>query len=320
MADTARLSLPLIAAEQALKHVTHNEAIQALDALVQLVVEELAVVTPPEVPSLGQCFEVGAAASGGWTGKDGQLATWTEGGWRYAVPYEGWVLWDKNTGAAYVFLGGTWTLLSGTIGSLQNLSLLGVNAGADANNKLSVRSNAALFNGLESGAGGTGDIRLTLNRETVLDTASLVFQSGFSGRAEIGLAGSDDISFKVSPDGSAFFTGITIDKDNGFVTLNKLFGSEPSFPTISSGVLTVETSNAVPAPESGTTDTIDTIAGGFDGAILILTGTAGNTLTFSDGVGNLKLGSTRVLDNFEDSLMLVKRGADWIELSFADNG
>jgi hypothetical protein len=37
-------------------------------------------------------------------------------------------------------------------------------------------------------------------------------------------------------------------------------------------------------------------------------------------VGNLKLGGNRVLDNFEDSLLLVRRGADWIELSFSNNG
>ncbi len=50
-----------------------------------------------------------------------------------------------------------------------------------------------------------------------------------------------------------------------------------------------------------------------------MTGTAGNVLTFRDGTGNLKLGNDRVLDAFEDALMLVRRGSDWIELSFSDN-
>lgn len=320
MVDTARLNLPLIAAEQALKHITHNEAITALDALVQLVVEELDVTAPPGSPAVGESYEIGVGATGDWAGMDGQLATWSNSGWRFATPSEGWLLWDKNTGGAYVHVSAAWVAFSGTLGAVQNLSLLGVNVTADTTNKLAVRSNAALFTALDSGSGGTGDIRLTLNRETGSDTASFVFQSGFSGRAEIGIAGSDDFSFKVSPDGSVFYTGITIDKDNGFVTLNTLFGSQPSFPTVASGVLSVATSYAIPAPESGVVDTIDTISGGFDGAILILTGTAGDTLTFSDGAGNLKLGGARVLNNFEDSLMLVKRGSDWIELSFANNG
>ena len=39
---SANLSLPLLMPAQAQKHVTHNEALQVLDALVQLVVQELA--------------------------------------------------------------------------------------------------------------------------------------------------------------------------------------------------------------------------------------------------------------------------------------
>jgi len=320
MADTARLNLPLIAPEQAQKHITHNEAITALDALVQLVVEARDLTAPPAEPVAGQSFIIGAAASGAWTGRDGELASWTGAGWRYATPAEGWRLWDRASAGIFVFQGGKWTALLATLGALQNLPLLGVNTSADANNRLAVRANAVLLTGLESGAGGSGDIRLVLNRETGTDTATFVFQSGFSGRAEIGLAGNDDFAFKVSPDGSAFFTGMTIDKDNGFVTFNQLFGSAPSYPTIAGGVLHVATSYAIPAPESGTAATIDTITGGFDGAVLILTGTFGNTLTFADGAGNLKLGAARVLNNFEDSLMLVKRGGDWIELAFASNG
>jgi hypothetical protein len=57
------------------------------------------------------------------------------------------------------------------------------------------------------------------------DTASVLFQTGFSGRAEMGLAGSDDYSFKVSPDGSSWFDAIVIDGTNG----------EVSFPNTSIG-------------------------------------------------------------------------------------
>lgn len=93
-----------------------------------------------------------------------------------------------------------------------------------------------------------------------------------------------------------------------------------SFPTVSGGVLAVTTSYAVPAPETGITDDIDSIVGGYDGTVLVLSGTAGNTLTINDG-GTLKLGAvTRVLDNFDDTLTLIKRGTDWLELSFSDNG
>lgn len=319
MVETARLNLPLIAPEQALKHITHNEAVQALDTLVHLVVEELGRNDPPAAPIAGQSYDIGVAPTGDWTGRAGQLAAWTDGGWRFLLPDEGWLAWDKNTGTAYVHAGSGWVALADGLGPLQNMGLLGVNTVADTTNRLAVRSNAVLLTALENAAGGNGDARLSLNRESGADTASMVFQTGYSARAEIGLAGADDFSVKVSPDGTVFHTGMTIDKDSGFITLNQMFGAEPSFPVVSSGVLAVSTSYIVPTPETGVADTIDTITGGFDGALLVVTGTAGITLTFANGTGNLKLGTARVLDGFEDSLMLVKRGADWIEISYADN-
>ncbi len=320
MADTPRLDLPLIAGEQALKHVTHNEALAALDAIVHLSVEELAVTSPPGSPSEGMAYDVGPSATGDWSGEDGKIAVWSESGWRFMQPAEGWILWDKDSAGFFVYLSSTWTELPSTMSAVQNLDLLGVNTTADATNKFAVRTNAILLTALEIAAAGTGDMRAVLNKEAAGNAASFVFQSAYSGRAEIGLIGDNDFAFKVSPDGSAFETGITIDKDNGYVTLNKVFGSEPSFPTIAGGVLDISTSYCVPAPETGVADTVDTISGGFDGAILVITGTSSVTLTFSDGVGNLKLGGSRVLDNFEDSLLLVQRGGDWIELAYANNG
>lgn len=317
MSDTPKLALPLIAAEQALKHITHNEALVALDTLVQMAVEELELVTPPGSPATGQSWSVGLSATGDWSGQDGDIATWTEAGWRFLTPLEGWTLWDKDTATPYVYLSGDWVQFTGAI---QNIPMLGINTTADATNKLAVRTNAVLFAGLEAAASGSGDMRVALNKEMVGDTASFVFQTGYSGRAEIGLVANDDFVFKVSADGSNFVPGLSINKDNGFVTFNQLYGSEPSFPAIVSGELTVTTSYAVPAPESGSSDTVDTISGGFDGAVLVLTGSSGNVLTFSDSVGNLKLGSARVLDSFEDSLLLIKRGSDWIELAYANNG
>jgi hypothetical protein len=49
-----------------------------------------------------------------------------------------------------------------------------------------------------------------LNRNTGGDNASLLFQSAYSGRAEIGCLGNDDFVFKTSPDGSSFSAGLTL--------------------------------------------------------------------------------------------------------------
>ena len=63
--------------------------------------------------------------------------------------------------------------------------------------------------------GGSGDLRYKLNKETAANTVSFLFQDNYSGRAEVGLTGDDDFHFKVSPDGSAWYEGIKIDRTNG---------------------------------------------------------------------------------------------------------
>ncbi|WP_196259208.1 DUF2793 domain-containing protein [Pelagibacterium limicola] len=313
MTSTARLALPLIAAEQAQKHITHNEALLVLDAAVQLRVTARDATEPPAAPEPGQTFAIGSGAAGAWTGREGQLATWTAGGWRYLIPQTGWIAWDETAGAPVIFDGASWRAL------LANLDGIGIGTTPDAANRLAVRTEAALFTAIPGAEGGSGNLRLIVNKAAAADSATLIFQSDWSGRAEVGLSGNEDLTFKVSPDGAAWATAMTLDHTNGFVRFDQLFGSAVSFPAVVDGVLAVETSCAVPAPQSGSADDIETIAGGFDGALLVLTGTAGLALTFKNGTGNLRLGADRVLDAFEDSLMLTRRGGDWIELSYANN-
>ena len=50
---TENLQIPYILPSQAQKHVTHNEAIKVLDAIVQLAVETRALATPPATPAPG---------------------------------------------------------------------------------------------------------------------------------------------------------------------------------------------------------------------------------------------------------------------------
>ena len=92
--------------------------------------------------------------------------------------------------------------------------LLGLGgATADATNRLSVNAPAVLLN--NAGAG----IEVTVNKAAAANDAAFAFKTGFSARALIGLLGSDDFSFKVSPDGSTWNTGLTIDRATGRPTL-----------------------------------------------------------------------------------------------------
>jgi hypothetical protein len=94
--------------------------------------------------------------------------------------------------------------------------LLGLGgAVADAWNRLSVNTPAVLLNNAGS------SIEATVNKAAAGNDASFAFKTGFSARALIGLLGSDDFSFKVSPDGSAYFDAILIDRNSGRVELPK---------------------------------------------------------------------------------------------------
>lgn len=211
MSDTPQLGLPLLAAAQAQKHVIHNDALLRLDALIHLSVIARNLSSPP-VAADGERYLVAAAPSGAWSGQQGAVALAQGGGWLFLTPRKGWRLWVESEARLVVFDGTQWREPF-TISELANLLRLGVNASADDTNRLAVSSAASLF----SHAGS--DHRLKLNKNAAADTASLIYQTGWSGRAEMGLAGSDDFRINVSADGAAWKTALAIDRASGAVSL-----------------------------------------------------------------------------------------------------
>lgn len=208
--ETTILSLPLILPAQAQKHVTHNEALVKLDLMVQLAVINRTLTTAPPLPTIGDRHIVAAGATGPWTGQSGRIAHFTEAGWQFTQPLAGWQAYVMSESQMAFYNGLTWIALSDgpfTVGRL------GVSATPDATNRLAVSSPATLLNHAGSGH------QLKLNKAVAGDTASLLFQTGFGGRAEMGTAGSDDFSVKMSADGSTFFTALEADAATGEVTL-----------------------------------------------------------------------------------------------------
>ena len=362
MSDTStHLGLPYLLAAQAQKHVTHNEALRLLDAMVQLSVLDRARTTPPASPADGDRHLVASGATGLWAGWDLNVAFWVDGVWLRLVPRQGWLVWIAaeqvflvwngsawdpvgvpqdvsdaifslvndadptkkalfslsgittgttrtftlpNTSSELAILAGTQTFtgnktFSGTltasgtvtvsaasasIGTATTTATYGMGTGAtttgvtktvnigtggasgsttvvnigsatagaggttvvntptvtfanavtqvgmpqanltaqllglggataDSFNRVSVNTPALLFN--NAGAG----IEATFNKAAAGNDAAFAFKTGFSARALIGLLGNDDFSFKVSPDGSAFFDALKIDRTNGQVEL-----------------------------------------------------------------------------------------------------
>jgi hypothetical protein len=64
--------------------------------------------TAPPSPVEGSCHLVGDDATGAWSGHDGALACFTDGGWRYAAPVEGMSVIDGTSGQTLAYRNGTW--------------------------------------------------------------------------------------------------------------------------------------------------------------------------------------------------------------------
>lgn len=242
---TPRLGLPYLAASQAQKHVTLNEAFSRLDGLVQTAFESRTLADQPAGPGEGAIYILPADAVGAaWAGQPaGAAMRFEASGWSPMPVAEGHLAWVKDEGLAIVRSGDGWTALVGDgEPSFQNLPLLGVGTTADAANPLAVKAGGVLLAARGAGEGGDGDLRVTLNKEAADDTASLVFQSGWSGRAEFGLAGTEDFSVKVSPDGSVWHPAVTIARATGKAT----FALSPARPSEVT-VFTASGDYAIPA-------------------------------------------------------------------------
>ena len=209
MDTTPRLQLPYIAPQQAQKQVTYNEAMRLLDLLVQPAVLSRSLGTPPAEPAEGDSYVVATGAGGAWSGHDQQFATWIDGGWSFRTATPGWLCFVVDASEIAVLTPGGWTSFATNGGS--SIASFGINAGADLYNRLTVAAGGSLFN--HDGGGH----RLTLNKATPGDTGSIVLQTGFSGRAEFGLAGDDDFHVKLSPDGGTWLEALVIGGNDGRV-------------------------------------------------------------------------------------------------------
>jgi hypothetical protein len=122
-----------------------------------------------------------------------------------------------------IFASGTLNVSTGTINNslgiktsnplqplhVQGNSYISGNLGigvSNPTNNLEVSGTSALFN-------SSGDFRIAVSKGAAINTASILFQNNFSGRAEFGLTGDDKFHIKTSPDGSTWIESLVVDSN-----------------------------------------------------------------------------------------------------------
>jgi len=236
MTATARLDLPFLQAGQALKNITHNEALQRLDSGLYLSCSNMDANSLPGNPAEDLVVLISQSPDITLLDRVGQIAVFTTSGWVWFTPKPGWSLWDETEQTLRIFNGKSWVPpMKETF--QDSLPKLGLNATATTEQRLSISSENSLFN--HDG----NSHRLTLNRAAQDDTASLIFQTGFTGGAELGLTGAGGFSLKTSSDGTHF-----TEKLSTPATYNGI-----QSPAFGSNVISVEhnTATLIPTPATG---------------------------------------------------------------------
>ncbi|WP_440957401.1 DUF2793 domain-containing protein [Oceanicaulis sp. LC35] len=218
---TPRLELPWLMPAQAQKHVTVNQALARLDILVQAAVMSRSLNAQPAEPVEGEGYILPDGATGtDWSGQNaGMLMVFHEGVWTAIPPWAGMTIYVRDEAVSLVHDGTDWRPMHAQIRKLDNQEGLGVGAVADGHNRVAIKSSGVLMSAEDA---GSGDIRLALNKSAPAATSSLLFQSGWSGRAEIGLAGDDALTMKVSDDGASWREAFRVRAQDARISVSEL--------------------------------------------------------------------------------------------------
>jgi hypothetical protein len=211
ISQTPRLNLPLLTPGQTLKYITHNEALKTLETLLYLNIER-EISHAAESVQEDSFFKVSADAGSEWTAHVNKVAYYQNNRWNFITPLEGQIIWNAQIEALEVWTGEVWTQVSFPINAAISSQIVGVNASADQQNRLTIASPASLFS--HEGAGH----RLAINKSTKADSASVIFQSNFRGIAEIGLTGDNNFHIKVNTTDDIWYDACILNTDTARVT------------------------------------------------------------------------------------------------------
>ena len=176
---TAKIGLTYLANGQA-NYLNANASFAQLDQLVQPVVLDKDLATPPGSPTNGAAYIVAASATGAWAGKDGKLACWltSVAAWTFVTPADGWRVWVADEKLWYHFNGSAWVAAqvgyqTGAGGSVTQATSrttgVTLNKSCGAITLFSTTTSAGRAIGYSDGAGGTATPATSTTTAATLD-------------------------------------------------------------------------------------------------------------------------------------------------------
>lgn len=189
--ETTRWKLPYILANQAQKHITHNEAIRLLDALIGTSAISRSINSPPGSPSDGDLYIVANGGTGAWDGWDFNVAYYVDGAWMKIVPLAGMRAWVEDEAALAVYDGSEW--IAYALGAEAVVS----RGASESENRFGVKEE--LISGL-SGASAESVFQIP--------NGSIVF--GVSSRVTSAITGATDFDCGIAGESGKFGSGLGV--------------------------------------------------------------------------------------------------------------
>ncbi|MDA7845415.1 DUF2793 domain-containing protein, partial [Rickettsiales bacterium] len=221
MIHTSKFNLYYLAQHQTNKDILVNENFDKIDKLMWAIAQDVNITTPPQNPTTGDIYIVGASPTGTWEKQDNKIALYRDTfGWDFYTPHNGTVIYVAKYNSQYVF-NNTWKAINSIPSTLaippntelQNVKMLGINTQANIVDKLCIKSNSINLN-------NDTDAVITISKGNEQSKSGIVLSNNFSARATLGLMQDDNLKISVSPDGQNFHEGISIQKDSGQLIIN----------------------------------------------------------------------------------------------------